>query len=87
MAGVTNQEGLADFWVLVDGIVRFKRREVNGFQGAMSVAVPIGSTDRFLTLAATDGGNGIGKDWTMFGDARLELVPRTAKSGDEKRAP
>lgn len=87
VAGVTNQEGLADFWVLVDGIVRFKRREVNGFQGAMSVAVPIGSTDRFLTLAATDGGNGIGKDWTMFGDARLELVPRTAKSGDEKRAP
>ena len=29
----------------------------------------------FLTLAATDGGNGIDSDWIMFGDPRLELAP------------
>jgi hypothetical protein len=31
--------------------------------------------DRFLTLAATDGGNGNGSDHTFFGDPYLELIP------------
>ena len=31
--------------------------------------------DHFLTLAATDGGDGIHMDWIIFGDPRLELVP------------
>ena len=41
------------------------------------VAIPIGENDRFLTLAATDGGNGINWDWIMFGDPRLELAAKT----------
>ena len=34
----------------------------------------IGPQDHFLTLVATDGGNGILWDWIMFGDPRLELL-------------
>ena len=65
----------ADLFVLVDGQVRFRRMGINGRHGAYSVAVPIGENDRFLTLASTDGGNGIAWDWIMFGDPRLELLP------------
>ena len=36
--------------------------------------MPIYDKDRFLTLAATDGGDGIHFDWIIFGDPRLEMV-------------
>jgi hypothetical protein len=65
----------ADLWVLVDGQERFKRREVNRYTGPLPVAIALRPNDRFLTLVATDGGNGERWDWTMFGDPRLELVP------------
>ena len=68
-------EMYADFWVLVDGQSRFRRRQIRSSDGAYSVAVPIGQSDRFLTLAATDGGDGISHDWIIFGDPRLELLP------------
>jgi hypothetical protein len=71
----------ADLRVLVDGKSRFCRREIDGLSGAFSVAVPIDDKDCFLTLAATDGGNGIESDQIMFGDPRLELAP--AKSQHE----
>ena len=64
----------ADFWVLVDGIMRFRRCQINGTHGAFSVAVPLQEKDRFLTLAATDGANGSDGDWIVFGDPRLELA-------------
>jgi hypothetical protein len=64
----------ADIWVLVDGRVRFQRREINSTQGVFQIAIPIGEHDRFLTLAATDGGNSTRADWIMFGDPRLELM-------------
>ena len=63
----------ADLWVLVDGQERFKRREINHYSGALPVVIPIHPNDRFLTLVATDGGDGDRWDWTMFGDPRLEL--------------
>jgi hypothetical protein len=66
----------ADIWVLVDGQMRFQRREINNTQGVFQIAIPIGEQDRFLTLAATDGGNGVRWDWIMFGDPRLEIVER-----------
>ena len=34
----------ADLWVLVDGQVRFRRREINGYNGAFSVAIPLTRT-------------------------------------------
>ena len=64
----------ADVWVIVDGQSRFRRREINRFNGAMSVNIAIAEHDRFLTLAATDGGNDIIADWIMFGDPQLEML-------------
>ena len=64
----------ADLWVFVDGQERFKRKNINGYSGGASVAVPISDRNRYLTLVGTDGGNGIGGDWIIFGDPRLELL-------------
>lgn len=69
----------ADLWVLVDGQMRFRRREISVLNGEFAVAVPIGEHDRFLTLAATDGGNHIYADLTMFGDPRLELADKAGE--------
>ena len=73
----------ADILVLFDGQLRFRRREVNGSSGAMVVSIPIREGDRFVTLAAVDGGDGIGFDWIIFGDPRLELIA----SGLEEKHP
>jgi hypothetical protein len=65
---------LADVWVFVDGQVRFRRREINRYNGAIPVVVFIDGKDRFLTLAATDGGDGTKGDFIVFGDPRIELL-------------
>lgn len=70
---------LADVWVLVDGEPRFRRRQFGREEGVFSVSVPIGRTSRYLTLAATDGGDGVSHDWIIFGDPRLELSPVRAE--------
>jgi hypothetical protein len=70
-------EGLAvcaDVWVLVDGQMRFQRRDISSANGEFTISVPICQRDRFLTLVATDAGNDIGNDWIVFGDPRLELA-------------
>jgi hypothetical protein len=68
-----------DVWLLVDGQVRFKRREINNFLGAIPITIPIGDNDRFLTLVATDSGRGIEYNWILFGDPRLELLSTASK--------
>ena len=65
----------ADVWVLVDGERRSGRRGCNRSSGAYSISVPIAENDRFLTLAATDGGDSLFWDSVLFGDPRLEMVP------------
>jgi hypothetical protein len=69
-----NDEVLADVWVIVDGKVRFKRREINRYNGPNEVAVAICQGERFLTLAATDSGDTCRCDHIVFGDPRLELI-------------
>lgn len=64
----------ADLWVLVDGKLRFRRREINGYSGLVPIVLAIEPTDRFLTLAATDGGNGVLRDWIVFGDPVLDML-------------
>jgi hypothetical protein len=71
----------ADIWVLVDGQVRFRRREITGYNGAFTITFPLDQQDRFLTLVATDGGNGHQWDWIIFGDPRLELAPTKHTAG------
>ena len=70
---VSGQSVYADLWVFVDGQPRWQQRQINADHGAFSIAIPLRERDRFLTLVATDGGDGIIADWTMFGDPRLEL--------------
>jgi hypothetical protein len=64
----------ADLWVLVDGQVRYQRQKINSFNGVFHISIPLGKSDHFLTLAGTDGGDGVKSDWIVFGDARLELM-------------
>jgi hypothetical protein len=77
----------ADIWVLVDGEVRFKRREFNSYNGAAPVAIPIRASDRFLTLAVTDAGNSYMCDQIIFGDPKLELAMPKVPPSDAKQVP
>lgn len=70
----SGNDAFADVWVLVDGEVRFKRCQINSTHGALSIAIPITASDRFLTLASTDSGGPLDTDWILFGDPRLELI-------------
>jgi hypothetical protein len=65
----------ADIRVLVDGQLRWYRREISGANGGSPIAISLDKEDRFLTLVGSDAGNGIHADWTMFGDPRVELLP------------
>ena len=71
---LTGVDHNADLWVFVDGQERFARKKINGYSGAAPVAVPISERDRYLTLVGTDGGDGIGGDWLIFGDPVLEML-------------
>jgi len=51
---------------------------------AVDLAVPV--TARFLTLMATDGGDGVGGDLLFLGDPTLRPEPRTEVLSEEERA-
>ena len=76
-----------DAWFLVDGKERFSRCKINQSNIAMSIVIPIRENERFLTLAVTDGGDGFGGDWMIFGDPRLELVSVRASSDPKEVKP
>ncbi len=63
----------ADFWVLVDGQVRFSRRAMQIRSGAAPVNIELKDSDRFLSLVVTDGGDGNSFDWGGFAMPALEL--------------
>jgi len=72
----------ADFWVLVDGKVRYSMKNVRQKGVLKELAVEISPTDRFLTLVTTDGGDvdklgpynrAITCDWCVFTAPALEL--------------
>jgi len=65
-----------DFWVLVDGQVRFSRQDATKADGALQVSVPLDEQDRFLTLAVTEGTDGIWLDLGLFAEPALELGPK-----------
>jgi hypothetical protein len=65
----------ADVFVLVDGVARVDRRGFMNDEAPFEVDVPIRDTDRFLTLASTDGGDGNQFDWVTYGDPKFDLAP------------
>ncbi|HPC97193.1 MAG TPA: FecR domain-containing protein [Sedimentisphaerales bacterium] len=79
----TNRPCNADFWVLVDGRVRFSRTGVKVKGIAGQIDVELADTDRFLTLITTDGGDAdfpaglraTDSDWCVFVEPNLELAP------------
>jgi len=68
-----------DFWVLVDGKVRFSKRDATNADGAIEVAVPLHEQDRFLTLAVTEGTDGSSWDLALFAEPALELGSKNGK--------
>lgn len=62
---------VADIWVFVDGRLRLKRQQLRPRDGVVPVDVAIAAHDQFLTLAATDGGNGAALAGVVFGDPAL----------------
>jgi hypothetical protein len=70
LAHQTNQ---FEFWVLVDGNCVFHYKRDQDVFGGREIDVPLKSQDQFLTLAVTDGGDGINYDWCIFEEPRLSL--------------
>ncbi len=67
--------GLADIRIYVDGALRFEQLKRRGDGLAIPIDLKLRDEDRFLTLITTDGGNGTGHDWVVYGDPRLRLEP------------
>jgi len=75
----------ADFWVLVDGKLKFKQTQVKERGKAGLIDIELSDTDRFLTLVTTDGGDPEGRishnriirtingDWCVFVEPTLVL--------------
>jgi ferric-dicitrate binding protein FerR (iron transport regulator) len=63
----------ADFWVLVDGIARFRAQGLQAQSGGTRININLQDSDRFLTLIVTDGGDSNGYDWGAFAEPALEL--------------
>ena len=87
VAGNTEANGAAasvDVWVLVDGQIGYRRREINYYSGVLPIDVAINNQTHFLTLAATDSDNTISGDVMIFGDPRLEMTGLKSPVNDTK---
>jgi hypothetical protein len=88
--------GAANFWVLVDGQVRFNT-EITYLAGyspdpPATISVPLNRNDRFLTLIATDGYtydngfmNDIWEDYSLFAKPTLHLVEKHDGKSDKNK--
>jgi len=63
--------GGAQFAVYVDGQLRTNHPAIGAKDGLIPIEVALPAEARFLTLMATDGGNGISHDQICFGNPRL----------------
>lgn len=85
-AEIPIEDEQVDFWVFVDGQVRFSRRDATKASGAIKVDVPLYKKDRFLTLAITEGTDGSQWDLALFAEPALELGPQTKTNSSEEAA-
>lgn len=70
----------ADFWILVDGKLRYSKQKVRKKGILETVDIDLSENDRFLTLITTDGGDvpnrplvTIDSDWCLFAEPVLVL--------------
>jgi hypothetical protein len=61
-----------EVWVFVDGQSQFRRERITA-QQEFTIAVELNEESRFLSLVATDGGDGFGWDHVIFVDPYLVL--------------
>jgi hypothetical protein len=68
-------DGIADFWVFMDGRLRLHLAHVTASAGGRPVDLPVSPTDHILTLVSTDGGFSPTNwmDWITLGDAHVQL--------------
>jgi hypothetical protein len=71
IAGRKNGPPKADFYVIVDGVLRFERLHFTPDDGGFAVDVPLSQEERSLTFASTDGGDGADRDYVVMADALL----------------
>lgn len=64
-----------DFWVLVDGVIRFKKEHVSLTSGPVPIDIALEETDRYLSLAVTDSDGSILYDWSIFARPQLTIIP------------
>ncbi len=76
----------ADAWVLLDGQKVAEFRQLRRADGLQSIDIEISPKTRFLTLLATDGGNGYSMDQIGFGDPQIQLAaPPSITDENRKR--
>jgi hypothetical protein len=78
--GIVEGEDLgnrAAFWVRIDGRTRGEFYAASPDPERYGdIVVPLVEQDRFLTLVATDGGDDIDHDWSLFGLPYLTVEER-----------
>jgi hypothetical protein len=65
----------ADFWVMVDGKVRYKKLNFTPANGAITVNVRLHAQDRYLTIADEISNPNVTADWVVLGDPILVTTP------------
>jgi hypothetical protein len=75
----------ADFWVFVDGELKYSRRRFGRDWKGEPLRVELGSEDRFLTLVSTDGGDETPFDHVMLVDPVLTMSGPTVPARNGTR--
>ena len=81
--GQTPKDG-ASFAIYVDGQLKLARKNLGRDDGGIAVEVSIPNDARFLTLMASDGGNGIGHDQICFADPWLIAAKPSSLSDEDQ---
>jgi len=69
-------EAKADFWILVDGVVRAHFDELTRDSQPAALNIDLQDEDRFLTLITVDDGINNGWVWSLFAEPIIELKPK-----------
>ena len=70
--------------MFVDGRLNWTRK-LQHQDGSVGIDVELGPTDRFLTLMATNAGNGASCDWVVIGDPVLDMTSTEVVKPKEER--
>ena len=82
--GRSEQETSAAVRVLVDGELIFLNERLTPKSGRVYVNVTLPESARFITLMATDGGDGISHDQVFFGDPRIAPATPPVLTAEQK---